>query len=202
MYVAPRWIDRNLTRAEMIVSVCAIALFIGTFMHYGLIVYSNAERSMLNATVTNINTALRHRVLLSRIENHGRVAMDFGNLNPMTDMQAEPLFPATEETRELAVAAFVYSVIDEPPNYVGEKDGPPDGALARGIWYYDTRNHELVYTVVNTEYFRTDLPGQKRVRFRLEVAYDDRNHNGKFDPLVDVFESVTLRSPDTFEWKT
>jgi len=202
VYLAPRWIDRNLTRFELLVSIVILLVLIGTFSHYSLVIYSNAERAMLNATVTNINTALRHRALLSRLESGGRVTVNFAELNPMTDMQAEPVFGGRTAARAIDLAGSVYAVIDSPPNYIGELKGPPPEGLDKGVWYFDSVNRELVYTVINTEYFRSDLSGQKRVRFRLEVTYDDNDGDGKFDPSVDHFHSINMTSPDQFEWKT
>lgn len=202
MYLAPRWIDRNLSRLELIAAVMAIAALIGTFLHHALVVYSHAERTMLHTTVTNINTALRHRVMLSRLAHGGRVGIDFSRFNAMTEMSAEPLFPEATGARALTTASSIYAVIDVPPNYIGEFDEAPGEEVDKGVWYYVRDTRELIYTVINTEYFQTELPGQARIRFRLAVDYEDRNGNGEYDPASDLFHSVELRSPDIFEWKT
>lgn len=202
MYLAPRWIDRNLSRAELVISVTLIAVLIGTFNHYSLVIYSRAERTMLNTTIVNINTALRYRVLLARLKEGAGLRTDFARFNPMTDMQMEPLFPGPDAASELGVAGAVYAVIDTPANYVGELESTPSEPMEKGVWYYDRELRELVYTVINTEYFETELPGQARVRFRLEVAYEDTNRDGRLDPATDIPRSVVLKSPEIFSWKT
>ena len=68
MELAHRWSDRNLSRLELISAVLVLAILIGVFSRYILVVFSSAEQSMVNSTVININTSLSYRAALLILE--------------------------------------------------------------------------------------------------------------------------------------
>lgn len=198
MQLAPRWLDRNLSRLEMVVSVTIIMLFVGAFMQHMLIVFARAERSMVDRTVININTALKYRAVFDLMRS------DYGDLakmestNPMAVTEMEQ--PDNDSTPRRVQPESGIAGFSRPANYIGEFANPDPAAEPRGVWYYDKDGHQLVYIVRYTEFFSSDLPGVPRLRFRVKIDYIDNDGNGKFDPPVDKYRSVQLQSMDKYEW--
>jgi len=200
MQLAPRWLDRNLSRLEMIVSVTIIMLFIGAFMQHMLIVFARAERSMVNRTVTNINTALKYRAVFDLMRSDYRDLAIMENTNPMA--VTETVQPHNDSTPRRVQPKSGAAGFSRPANYIGEFASPDPAAEPKGVWYYDTGKRQLVYIVRNTEFFSSDLTGVPRLRFRVKIDYIDSDGNGKFDPPADKYRSVQLQSMDRYEWKT
>ena len=65
MELAHRWSDRNLTRMELVMAILLLAILIGTFSRYALVLFARVEKSMLDRTVININTALNYRASMA-----------------------------------------------------------------------------------------------------------------------------------------
>jgi len=201
MQLAPRWLDRNLSRLELIVSVTIIMLFIGAFVQHMLIVVAHAERSMVDRTVTNINTSLKYHAVFDLMKEDYRDLAKMGSTNPMSHMQGEQMDQLLSEGR-VKPDQVTSGNIDllRPGNYIGEFAEPDPTAVPKGSWYYDTGRRQLVYIVRNTEFFSSDLPGVPRLRFRVKIDYTDIDGNGKFDPPADEYRSVHLQSMDRYEW--
>ena len=68
-----------------------------------------------------------------------------------------------------------------------------------GQWFYNTVNNELVYKVVNHDYFR-NTGGTDLVRLKTVLNYDDRNNNGSYEHGIDRPRGVSLRLVDDYEW--
>jgi general secretion pathway protein G len=66
----------------------------------------------------------------------------------------------------------------KPANYLGEFADAPSGGDPTGNWYYDTKNHFLVYLVRRADDFEPDSTGAKRVRYRVKVLYDNEDPRG------------------------
>lgn len=90
---------------------------------------------------------------------------------------------------------------DTPDTYLGELDHPDPATIEGGHWYFDTRTHLLVYRVLNEKEFETRLPGPKRIRWRLEPVFEDRNGNGRFDPDRDTLVGLKLAAQEKFKWR-
>ncbi len=104
------------------------------------------------------------------------------------------------QIREMAGANPVRFLQNPPAGYVGERANPDPNSIAPGDWYFDTADRVLVYRVVNAEYFQTPLPGPARVRFRLELAFDDENGNKVYDPGADTIRGLHLVQLDPYSW--
>ena len=89
---------------------------------------------------------------------------------------------------------------ETPKNYVGELDAAGLPAVEGGQWYFDRREHTLVYRVSNVEYFKTTLPGPARARFAVRLDYDDANGNGRFDNGADALRGVRLEALEAYSW--
>ncbi len=86
-----------------------------------------------------------------------------------------------------------------PPDYIGEQEDPkkiPDA----GNWYYDVQQQALIYTVVYSDYFNSPLQGPARIRYRIKLDYDDKNHNGHFDTGIDSIGGLDLVPLEKYYW--
>jgi len=82
-----------------------------------------------------------------------------------------------------------------PDNYVGEFAGEePEGRT--GIWYYDTRSHELVYLPQRSEYLKPDREGRKRLRYSVTVLGESL----KRDVDVRVLWAAVLSPVELYRW--
>ena len=88
----------------------------------------------------------------------------------------------------------------KPGNYAGETAKDDPAQIPAGNWYYDRGDGALIYKVSQGGYLRTDLPGVPRIRFRLDVVYQDVNGNQRYDSGIDRFEGLSLHALDKYEW--
>jgi hypothetical protein len=65
-----------------------------------------------------------------------------------------------------------------------------------GSWVYDTARKLLIYRIINERYFKTELVGPKRLRYRIEPRFVDRNGNGRFDPASERAIGISVVSLD------
>ncbi len=93
------------------------------------------------------------------------------------------------------------SLAQVPSSYLGELDAADATRVPAGRWYFDRAEHLLVYRVRYGEYFETELADPPRARFRVELAYRDRNADGRFDPGVDGFYGVRVRAVEPYRWQ-
>ena len=201
MQAAHRWPDRNLSRLELVIAFVIILALIGLFMRHMYIVFAEAEQSMVNGTVNNINSALKYQALFYLMKEDYRDLADLAAVNPMDAMQGNQmnrlLSGGTISSKQVGTE---YRSIIKPGNYIGAFDDPDPSELGKGVWYYDTGRRLLVYIIRNTEFFSSDLGGMPRLRFRIEVEYEDTDGNGVFDPPVDKYRSVHISCLDHYEW--
>ncbi len=85
-----------------------------------------------------------------------------------------------------------------PHNYAGESTDP--AKMQAGLWYFDPQKRALVYRVEHAEHFSTSLPGPARARFRIELAYDDNNANGRYDAGRDTVYGLRLAEMEPYRW--
>ena len=87
-----------------------------------------------------------------------------------------------------------------PANYVGELERPDPTAVEDGSWYFDKAERVLVYRVRNREHFSGGAANPLRARFGVELVYQDRNRNGRFDERTDTLEGVRLAVKEPYRW--
>lgn len=81
-------------------------------------------------------------------------------------------------------------LLEQPENYLGVVKNSDK----RGCWYDDKLSHELVYVVQNDEIVAGIGGLPKKVRWRISVIYDERQHN-KNQPI-----GVTLQPSTAHQW--
>jgi type II secretory pathway pseudopilin PulG len=90
---------------------------------------------------------------------------------------------------------------EKPGSYAGEFYGPDPAVFAPGTWYFDTRDHAIVYIVRFPEQFVTGLNGPPRARFTVEPDYEDIDGNGRFDPGRDPVLGLKLVPLEPYSWR-
>jgi general secretion pathway protein G len=90
---------------------------------------------------------------------------------------------------------------EKPDTYAGEFFGPDPALFEPGTWYFDTRDHALVYVVRFPQQFVTPLSGTPRARLKVEPEYEDTDRNGRFDPGRDPVRGLKLVPVEPFHWK-
>lgn len=88
-----------------------------------------------------------------------------------------------------------------PPNHQ-RLDGPlPPEQMVPRQWYYEPQQGILVYRVAHGDYLETELPGPPRIRFQLQLRYEDRNGNGRYDPDGESLGGVNLVALEPYGWR-
>ena len=202
MYIAGRWANRQLSRLELIIAVIILSVVLGMFMQYSIKVFAHAERSLLTSTVVNINTALQYHVAGHVLRGDYGIIDKLQDINPFTLVGGNPLWldpGSVSPVPEEIVAGML--TVRVPANYLGELDSPDPAGIEGGHWYFDTADNTLVYRVNNPEYFSSSLSGPPRISFSVNVEYEDRNSNARFDPFIDEYKSIGLKATDDYEWR-
>lgn len=196
MELAHRWGDRNLTRLELVIALLILAALIGIFSRYMLLTFAKAERSMINYTVINLNSVLNLRASMAAMMNVNDLEKVF-RMNPMQTFQSN-LYENNNTNNSIELYAIGYNF--EVSNYGGVLVNDDPDYMEKGKWYYLQGEHILIYTVNNTELFKSNRKGLARINFELDLEYEDVNENGKFDIDSDKFQSVKYKEIDDYIW--
>jgi len=198
MWFYHRWIDRNLTRLELVTSLMVILLFFGLFLRHSMAAIAMSERTALNITINNINSSLGVAAARCLLLADSRCLTAMQGMNPMgtlTYTQAELLY--LRDNVDITRNKFK---MEPPPNYIGVRFKPEPDELEAGSWYFDLSDNTLVYTIKNSEYFSSDSQGKPIARFRVVLEYVDKNDNNIFDLPADDFIAVRLQNLNSYHW--
>lgn len=171
------------TLIELVVVICIVALLVGFAARRLMALRVDAERAAVHQVVGGLQAAVSLELLtrITRGDDEDRSLAALEGSNPMQ------------------------LLVDPPYNYVGERDGPRDADLAESVapgrWYFDRRAAQLVYRVRYPARFETELPGTPRAAFRVELLWDDRDGDGRFDAGVDGIGGARLASVADYGWK-
>jgi prepilin-type N-terminal cleavage/methylation domain-containing protein len=80
-----------------------------------------------------------------------------------------------------------------PANYIGASDDDATDWQRGSGWYFDLDKKILVYTVNNTDYFRSSVEGRPRIRLQLKLIYLD-------DGMNHLIRGIKLQSLDEYRW--
>ena len=122
-----------------------------------------------------------------------------GVLNAAVNLQAAELVVSkgVDSIRSLANTNPMQYLQELPYNYIGLKNDSSAVNNPQGNWYFDPEQEVLVYTVKNTNYFETALPGTPRIRLKVELVYE----NGINSINKGRVRGVTVHALDTYRWK-
>jgi len=157
------------------VAVMLIGIFITVFVQRVILLTVAAESTSLDQTIRNLRMGM---MLYS----------------------SEQLLQGKPEYIEKLAESDPFDVMDtQYGNYGGTKTAEEITKAQPGQWFYDSDNHELVYKVINGDYFR-NARGTDLVRLITVLNYDDRNHDGSYERGIDRPRGVSLRVVDEYEW--
>lgn len=145
----PKRCADGFTLLELIVVIIVVAIFAAILLGRFLLYQELAEKASMEQTAGAVRSALNIQVA-------GLIARG-----------------GTQEIPKLATLNPVIFLNEKQKNYVGEfyeaalEDIPP------GSWYFDLKHKELVYLVHSGEYFVPDEKGDKRVRFKVDLVYNE-----------------------------
>lgn len=201
MELAHRWIDRNLTRLELVVAWIIIAVFIGIFMRYMLLVFARAEHVMVETTITNINSSLKYHAALAALNKDKDFLTRIRTESPYRIIETAQQAYYTREGPSASVSNIqLKSFLAVPENYIGVLFNPDPSDIDAGLWYYDMTDNTLNYRVRNSEFFYSDQNGVPLIKYRVTFDYSDVNGNGSFDTNIDVYHSIELRRVGNYIW--
>lgn len=200
MELAHRWGDRNLTRLELVVAILILAIMIGFFSKYALTIFSRAEQSMVNRTVTNINTALSYRAVLAVLQDDHDELEKLMKMNPFVEMHLPPKIDEYDLKPNDIPLSMGGELVVTPSNYARVIYAGDEDSLEKGKWYFNQAELLLVYVINNTELFTSEIEGSPRIRFRIALDYNDRNGNGQYESTIDEFRNMKLTSIDQYQW--
>jgi len=135
-----------------------------------------AEQAALDTMLGNLRSALGMKVAMLVVKGDTTGLRALQGSNPMTLMA------------------------QTPDSYLGERTAADPASIARGSWYFHTGSKMLVYRVKNEGYFQGGAPGAHQARFAVQVMYQDRNRNGRFDSGQDFIYGVRLAAVEPYTW--
>lgn len=195
-----RWSHYQLSRLELVFALIVLLVLVSVFLNYMIVMLARAEHSMVERSILNLNSALRIQAMQAVGKDADRIAaMQHGNPLALLEQQTgRQGFDHLQPTQQAAMARARSTAM--LPNYAGERDSSAAAELEAGSWYFDTDSSALVYIIRSAEVFRSELPGRARLRYRLELDYEDRDADGQFTPGVDQLRNVGLQPLDAHQW--
>ena len=165
-----------LSRLHLLIAILLMGLFFGVFMRKILLLEVAAEATAMELMIRNIRSGVMAEVAGLLIEGDYAGIVRLAGANPMGVMDTP---------------AWVYR---------GRLKEGDMLDVESGLWYYNEDQKQLVYYVVNTDYFQVDENGPARVRLKFRLIYDDRNKNGEYDEGIDQARSVSVDVLDNYTW--
>jgi type II secretory pathway pseudopilin PulG len=165
---------KGISRVELLVVVAVVGVIGGVFLERMRYYQEYAEMTAVDVTVEHMRTGLRYRVGELLVDSRMSEISSLADENPVNWL----------DTR--------------PPNYLGEFDGAPPETDVKGQWYFDSRQHELVYTANNRRFFTPAAYRDYTVRLRaVRLQGDPRDPAQKGQPawvsLVQVSDGRWLQ---------
>ena len=202
MELAHRWADRNLTRLELVAACCIMALLIGYALRHMLIFFAEVERTMLNTSIVNINSALKYRAAVAIMRGDKQLISRLSEQSPFAVIQStQGLYVQPADDLEKQLNLRIVSFITQPANYAGELFDPELSEIESGSWYFDLSDKTLNYRVRNDEFFQSELAGEgARIKLKVVIDYNDINGNERYDADIDEYKSVSLQRVGIYSW--
>lgn len=164
------------TLFELIVVIILVAVLAAVLLGRFLIYQEMAEKTAMEQTVGAIQSALTIQLagLIARgqMQDISRLAA----VNPMT------LLSGTQK------------------NYAGEYFAVKPGDIPSGNWYFDLKNRQLVYSVQHGAHFVADESGNKTVRYKVVLVYNDWLRTSSEGEAGKEIGGITLKEVRPYSW--
>jgi len=172
---------RGFTLIELAVVAVIVAILAGTLLKRALYYEEQAERVSVEQTLGILRSAM-HLQMADRLLH--------ANVRPMS---------------QLAGANPMSWLAELPGNYAGEYAAPQAGAIARGNWYFDTRDRTLVYLPTYLDHLRIAQEEQGALRFRLRLSTANTVNYAPGSPaynhaIDNSFEGIVLEPVKPYRW--
>lgn len=191
MYLAYRWVSRNLGRTEVIFFVIIVSIVLGTGLNKTLELFAVAEKHLVEATVSNIKTALRLQTAIQSLGIPGEVKITEG-MNPVILMQSMPDDYEFDISSPVANVELKQFSVKPLTNYLGEFFDPDINSLERANWYFDYNGNLLIYLIKNRDYIGDNANEPTELKYRVQLDYTDVNNNEHYEAGVDKLNSASL----------
>ena len=165
---------RTLSRFELAIAVILIGIFIGVFVQRVILLTVASEATSLELMIRNLRTGVMLYVSGQLIEGRYKLIEKLAESDPFNYMEA-------------------------PFNYGGSRTAGEIETAAAGQWFYDRDNEELVYKIINKDYFNSET-GKDEVRIKFVLSFDDRNNNGTYEQDTDRPHGVSLKLMNKYAW--
>lgn len=87
-----------------------------------------------------------------------------------------------------------------PETYIGPVRDSHEPEIDPGTWYFERKSGTVGYRVRFPEYLEQAPERPVDLRWRIELDFEDRNGNGRFDPETDRARGVRLKPLDPYNW--
>jgi hypothetical protein len=201
MELANRWQDRNLPKLESVIAWIVILIIMAVFLRYILVIFARAEMSSVNSTVLNINSAIQYHAAMAVLKGDYQTLLKLKTINPFSeikDIREEYIENQISDTMNIFPDSLPFLV--RRSAYLGEFTNPDLNSFKSGSWFFDNGENSLIYLVRNDLFFNTALPGNPRIRFKINIEYEEQNANLVFDPGIDKFLNIKLQNIDEYNW--
>lgn len=169
--------QRGFTLLELVVVICLVAVLFTVAVNRLWQLQVAAEQAALDTMLGNLRSALGMKVAMLVVKGDTNGLRALQGSNPMTLMA------------------------QTPDSYLGERTAADPASITRGSWYFHTGSKMLVYRVRNEGNFQGGASGAHQARFVVQVMYQDRNRNGRFDSGQDFIYGVRLTAVEPYRWK-
>lgn len=116
-------------------------------------------------------------------------------LNAASLMMAE----RSSEVAALAERNPIDLLEQKPANYLGEVDSSKTAALQGGNWFYDHKQHQVIYVVGQRRDFKPDVADDYAIRYGMKLLYGEmETSKGK---KVRYIAGVTLVPLSHYSWE-
>ena len=140
--------SRGFTLFELVAVIVIVSLVGAVFLNRLRFYQAMAERASLDYTLSVLKAGLQIKLAELIVTNRQADAVKLERVDPMLWLS------------------------EKPANYLGEYHESP----ARGNWYFDTRQRQLVYVVNNSDYFEAaEVGGVKQLRFKPKLVINQVN---------------------------
>lgn len=161
---------------ELLVVIALISILAGVLLDRILRYQEYAEKTAMEQTVVTLRSALNLQLADYLVRGRWQDVGKLVKSNPMDWLERKP------------------------DNYLGEFTNPRPGEISPGSWYFDLKDHVLVYQVNSERHFVADEAGRKRVRFRVSASYDHPVKENAAPADKNEINGIRLTLVDAYRW--